>query len=62
MDAKKPLAEMDDPTFLEHRREIHEVAEHKPEIELSIDERLQLARVEAEFLKRAGMAWADAYP
>jgi hypothetical protein len=51
------FAEMDDPEFLTERRKIRDELEHSPE-----DEQLlrRYAAIDAEFLRRAGLAWAQA--
>lgn len=53
----KPLAEMNDVEFLAQCREVRQATELTPEDDLPADTRIRLARVEAEFLRRAGMAW-----
>jgi hypothetical protein len=58
MDDDKPLAEMDDVEFLARCRTVRRVAERTPEDELSEETRAKLDQVNAEFLRRAGLAWA----
>jgi hypothetical protein len=59
-DDGKQLADMDDIEFLARCREVRQATERTPVDELSADTRIRLARVEAEFLKRAGLAWQHA--
>lgn len=54
------LSKLDDVAFLEHCREVRESVQCAP-AELDYDERVELARVEQEFLRRAGMAWQRAW-
>jgi hypothetical protein len=51
------FTEMDDPEFLAERRKVRDAIEHAPE-----DEQLlrRYAAIDAEFLRRAGLAWAQA--
>jgi hypothetical protein len=51
------FAEMDDPEFLAERRKMRDEIERAPE-----DEELlrRWAAIDAEFLRRAGMAWSAA--
>jgi hypothetical protein len=60
MDEDKDLAAMDDVEFLTMCRTVRRVAERVPEDELSDETRAKLAQVNAEFLRRAGYAWAHA--
>jgi hypothetical protein len=57
MEDDKQLTEMDDVEFLAQCREVRQATERTPVDELSEQTRINLARVEAEFLRRAGMAW-----
>jgi cob(I)alamin adenosyltransferase len=54
------LAEMDDVAFLSLCRTVRRVAERTPTDELSAKAKAKLEQVNAEFLRRAGMAWRDA--
>jgi hypothetical protein len=54
------LASMDDIEFLSLCRTVRRVAERTPVDELSAETRARLEQVNAEFLRRAGMAWRDA--
>jgi hypothetical protein len=54
------LASMDDIEFLSLCRTIRRVSERMPADELSAEARARLEQVNAEFLRRAGMAWRDA--
>jgi hypothetical protein len=54
------LASMDDVEFLTVCRTVRRVAERMPADELSAEARAKLEQVNAEFLRRAGMAWRDA--
>lgn len=51
------FTEMDDPEFLAERRKVRDKLERSPE-----DEQLlrHYAAIDAEFLRRAGLAWAEA--
>jgi hypothetical protein len=51
---------MDDIEFLTVCRTVRRVAERTPADELSAEARAKLEQVNAEFLRRAGMAWRDA--
>ena len=59
-DDDKPLAELDDVEFLSLCRTVRRVAERVPQSELAPETRERLDQVNAEFLRRAGMAWRDA--
>lgn len=48
---------MDDVEFLTLCRTVRRVAERTPEDELSPETQERLARVNAEFLRRAGITW-----
>ena len=54
------LAKLDDVQFLSHCRTVRRVAERTPVDELSAEAKTRLEQVNAEFLRRAGMAWRDA--
>jgi hypothetical protein len=55
--AMDEFTEMDDPEFLAERRKARDAIEHAPE-----DEQLlrRYTAIDAEFLRRAGLAWAQA--
>jgi hypothetical protein len=55
--AMSEFTEMDDPEFLAERRKVRDELERSPE-----DEQLlrRYAAIDAEFLRRAGLAWAAA--
>jgi hypothetical protein len=55
--AMDEFTEMDDPEFLAERRKVRDELEGSPE-----DEQLlrRYAAIDAEFLRRAGLAWAQA--
>jgi hypothetical protein len=54
------LASMDDIEFLTVCRTVRRVAERTPADELSAEAKAKLAQVNAEFLRRAGIAWQKA--
>jgi hypothetical protein len=54
------LASLDDIQFLTVCRTVRRVAERTPVDELSAETKARLEQVNAEFLRRAGMAWRDA--
>jgi hypothetical protein len=60
MDDDNQLTAMDDVAFLAQCREVRQETELVPEDELSEETRIRLARIEAEFFKRAGLAWQRA--
>jgi hypothetical protein len=51
------LASMDDIEFLSLCRTVRRVAERTPADELNVEARARLEQVNAEFLRRAGIAW-----
>jgi hypothetical protein len=57
MEEQQDLASLDDVEFLSLCRTVRRVAERVPEAELSDETRIELARVNAEFLRRAGITW-----
>jgi hypothetical protein len=52
------FAEMDDPAFIAERRRLHDAISATEEDDANLRE--QYRRIEAEFLRRAGMGWQRA--
>jgi hypothetical protein len=51
---------MNDPEFLAERRRVREELEHTPEHEVSPELSARYQRLDAEFLRRAALAWTQA--
>jgi hypothetical protein len=54
------LAAMDDVAFLAKKRRVREAVTTAPPEEVTLQQWQELERLNAEFLRRAGMAWRDA--
>jgi hypothetical protein len=54
------FSQFDDPAFLAERRKLRDQIEGTPDGELSEDLLSRYEAIDAEFLRRAGLAWAAA--
>jgi hypothetical protein len=59
-DEDEDLTQLDDPVFLAERRRVRELLEHTPEHEVSPSLRERFELLNAEFLRRARLAWTRA--
>jgi len=60
MDDAEDFSKLDDPEFIAERRRVRALVERTPTDEQSPELLRQYQAIDAEFLRRAGLAWAAA--